>query len=101
MLSRAFFKSKVCVKELITALSQDKYVIPLFLENVPLKGNFLGESVKQQKEAAFIKLKGLSANCIPPPDQGHFPGDGPGDFLRNTQTLVERIQKVTGNSTYA
>ena len=98
MLSREFFKSGACVKELITALSQDKYVIPLFLEDVPLKGNFLGESVTAQKEAAFIKLKGLSANCIPPPDQGHFPGQGAADFLRNAQTLVERIQQITADT---
>ena len=101
MLSRAFFKSKACVKELITALSQNKYVIPLYLEDVPLKGSFLGETPKQKKEANFIKMKLLSGNCIPPPDQGHFPGQGADDFLRNAETLVDRIQHVTDDSTYA
>lgn len=100
MLSSAFFKSNACVKELITALSQDKYVIPLFLEKVSLKGNFLGDSAKAVKEANFIKLKGLSANCIPPPDQGLFQGTGPEDFLRNAQTLTNRIQKVTEDPMY-
>jgi len=92
MFSKSYFESEACIKELIGALMQGKPVIPIFLEEVNMVGHFLGEEVQQIKNANFINTQ-VVGNCIPPPDQGFFPGKGTVDFKRNAKTLADTIKK--------
>lgn len=92
MLSKSYFTSEACVKELKEACTIGKPMIPIYLENVDTSGYFLGETTEQKKAANFIRPF-ISGNCIPPPDQGFFQGKGVKDFERNMAMLVKTIKK--------
>lgn len=93
MLSKSYFQSRACLKELITAIEQEKPVIPIFLEAVNTEGHFLGESTQQIKLANLIRIMVLSRNCVPPPDQGFFPGADATHFKRNAKMLAGAIRE--------
>ena len=92
MLSRSYFRSEACLDELRAAIEQKKPVIPIFLEEVDTSGHFLGESKQQIMDANLIRIKVLSKNCAPPPDQGFFPGANAAHFKRNTKMLADAIR---------
>merc|ERR1711935_169068 len=92
MMSKSYFKSEACLEELRAAIEQQKPVIPVFLEAVDTTGHFLGETRDQVMLANLIRVKVLSKNCVPPPDQGFFPGDSVNDFKRNASTLAKAIR---------
>ena len=78
--------------ELRAAIEQQKPVIPVFLEAVDTTGHFLGETKQQIMDANLIRIKVLSKNCVPPPDQGFFPGANAAHFKRNTKMLADAIR---------
>ena len=98
MLSMQFFQSKACVKELVTAIELGKAILPVYLERVSLKGDFLGDSEIDIKTANFIRVAGLSGNVIPPPDQGFFQGGCTAEFKRNASTLAARLDVLISNA---
>ena len=91
MLSKSYFKSSACVRELKEACTIGKPMVPIYLEDVDISGYFLGETDEQKMAANFIRPF-ISGNCIPPPDQGFFQGKGAEDFERNMDTLVETVK---------
>jgi len=91
MLSQSYFKSEACVNELVAACKARKPIIPIYLEKVDVSGSFLGPGTPQRKMANFIRPH-IQGNCVPPPDQGFFPGANAADFRRNMATLTQTIQ---------
>jgi hypothetical protein len=92
MLSKSYLKSQACIDEIKEAVSLKKPIIPVYLEEVDISGDFLGTDFESKKTANFIR-KGLSGNRIPPPDQGFFQGNSADDFNRNMATLVKLIKQ--------
>jgi hypothetical protein len=97
MLSKTFLKSSACLSELKAICRDDKFddssrIIPVYLDDVKLTGNFLGDEPTDIRAAAFIK--GKLGNCIPPPDQGLFHEN----FAANMKTLVARIKTLNATS---
>jgi len=91
MFSKSYFKSQACIDELKAALKAKKPVIPLFLEEVNMRGHFLGESEDEINSASLINMK-VDGNCLPPPDQGFFQGTNADHFKRNAQMLIDTIK---------
>ena len=91
MLSKSYFKSDACIKELQKACEIDKPIIPIYLEEVDTAGHFLGETNDQIPTANVIRLH-ISGNRVPPPDQGFFQGNGAADFRRNMSTLIDVVR---------
>ena len=91
MLSKSYFKSSACVKELEEACKIDKPIIPIYLEEVDTTGHFLGETTEQIVTANFVKPF-ISRNRVPPPDQGFFQGTGAEGFQRNMITLAQLVK---------
>lgn len=91
MLSKSYFKSEACIKELEKACDIGTPMIPIYLEEVDISGYFLGSTSEQKKTAHYLR-QSISGNSLPPPDQGHFQGSGTADFERNMEMLVKTIQ---------
>jgi len=56
MISKRYWRSTACIAELKAALLHKKPVIPLYLEEAPRKGHFLGESVEQIKVGCALPI---------------------------------------------
>mmetsp|Transcript_25616 Transcript_25616/g.67136 ORF Transcript_25616/g.67136 Transcript_25616/m.67136 type:complete len:393 (+) Transcript_25616:1536-2714(+) len=91
MISKRYWRSTACIAELKAALLHKKPVIPLYLEEAPRKGHFLGESVEQIKDANLINTF-MDRNCVPPLDQGFFMGKNASDFAKNARLLADVIK---------
>ena len=92
MITKRYFESGPCVMELVKALELGIPVVPIFLERVNMKGEFLGSDAQQIKNADFIKAM-MGVNRVPPPDQGFFLGHTGADFERNVGMLVDALLK--------
>jgi hypothetical protein len=95
MISKSYFKSAACIEEIEEACTLGKPIIPIYLEDVDISGNFCGESFEEKKAANFIRPK-ISGNRVPPPDQGFFQGESAEDFDRNMATLSALIVEKYG-----
>eukprot|EP00039_Didymoeca_costata_P006790 m.93239 g.93239 ORF g.93239 m.93239 type:complete len:178 (+) comp13393_c0_seq1:163-696(+) len=100
MLSRAYFKSPACIEEIKKAVSEKKYTIPVYLEDIAdiIDTHFLGTDINARMDAGYLRVNVLRQNLIPPKDQGWFPGADIGQFKQNVKMLAERIQDVLGTS---
>lgn len=89
MFCPSFFKSKACVRELKKICGQSKLqdrVIPIFVGQLDLTANFLGETVEQIKEANYIRAS-IDGNCLPDPRFGLFQDN----WSTNVKDLIKCI----------
>ena len=75
---------KICVTDDLSSR-----IIPVFVGEVDMRGDFLGTKKQQKRDANFIRTK-ISGNCIPPPDMGLFQDN----WEENCRMLVTRVKEL-------
>ena len=85
---RRYYRSSSPV-ELVKAVRLSKKVIPVFLEDAPMTGDFLGASDKKRKQAATLRATVVLADAFL-----DFRGDDAAEFESNAEKLSDAIKRL-------